>query len=60
MSRPLTHLYNASPAWLNHAHKALDEAVDAAQFTAMLKRKKSHVAQPFGVFKWARSIRPPN
>ena len=25
--RTLTNLYNAKPAWLSHAHKALDEAV---------------------------------
>ncbi|WP_225008829.1 hypothetical protein [Novosphingobium percolationis] len=25
--RTLTNLYNARPAWLDHAHKALDEAV---------------------------------
>jgi type II restriction/modification system DNA methylase subunit YeeA len=28
--RTLTNLYNARPAWLNHAHKALDEAVAEA------------------------------
>lgn len=60
MRRPLTNLYNACPAWLDHARKTLDEAVDAAQFTAKLKGEKSHVAQPSGVFTWARSIRPPN
>ena len=25
--RALTNLYNARPAWLDHAHKTLDEAV---------------------------------
>ena len=25
--RTLTNLYNARPAWLDHAHRALDEAV---------------------------------
>jgi len=28
--RTLTNLYNARPAWLNHAHQALDAAVSAA------------------------------
>ena len=28
--RTLTNLYNARPAWLNHAHHALDEAVAEA------------------------------
>jgi len=28
--RTLTNLYNERPAWLQHAHKALDEAVAAA------------------------------
>ena len=28
--RTLTNLYNARPAWLDHAHKALDEAVAEA------------------------------
>jgi hypothetical protein len=28
--RTLTNLYNASPAWLKHAHRELDEAVAAA------------------------------
>jgi type II restriction/modification system DNA methylase subunit YeeA len=28
--RTLTNLYNAKPAWLQHAHKALDEAVAEA------------------------------
>ncbi|MDO5370608.1 MAG: class I SAM-dependent DNA methyltransferase, partial [Paracoccus sp. (in: a-proteobacteria)] len=28
--RTLTNLYNARPAWLDHAHKALDEAVAGA------------------------------
>jgi len=28
--RTLTNLYNARPAWLDHAHRALDEAVAAA------------------------------
>ena len=28
--RTLTNLYNERPAWLDHAHKALDEAVAAA------------------------------
>ncbi len=28
--RTLTNLYNARPAWLDHAHKALDSAVAAA------------------------------
>lgn len=28
--RTLTNLYNAKPAWLTHAHKALDEAVATA------------------------------
>jgi len=28
--RTLTHLYNARPAWLAHAHRALDDAVFAA------------------------------
>ncbi|AUQ71016.1 Methyltransferase domain protein [Phaeobacter inhibens] len=28
--RTLTNLYNSRPAWLNHAHKALDEAVAEA------------------------------
>ncbi|MFZ1829268.1 MAG: class I SAM-dependent DNA methyltransferase [Candidatus Competibacteraceae bacterium] len=28
--RTLTNLYNQRPAWLNHAHRALDEAVAAA------------------------------
>ena len=28
--RTLTNLYNAKPAWLSHAHKALDEAVAEA------------------------------
>ncbi len=28
--RTLTNLYNQRPAWLQHAHKALDEAVAAA------------------------------
>lgn len=28
--RTLTNLYNVRPAWLNHAHQALDEAVAAA------------------------------
>jgi hypothetical protein len=26
----LTHLYNGRPAWLEHAHRALDEAVAEA------------------------------
>ena len=29
-SRTLTNLYNQRPAWLGHAHKALDEAVAEA------------------------------
>ena len=29
-TRTLTNLYNARPAWLDHAHKALDEAVAEA------------------------------
>jgi type II restriction/modification system DNA methylase subunit YeeA len=29
-TRTLTNLYNAKPAWLTHAHKALDEAVAEA------------------------------
>ena len=29
-TRTLTKLYNARPAWLDHAHKALDAAVAAA------------------------------
>jgi hypothetical protein len=28
--RTLTNLYNARPAWLDHAHRALDEAVAEA------------------------------
>ncbi len=28
--RTLTNLYNARPAWLDHAHKALDRAVASA------------------------------
>ncbi|HAS51243.1 MAG TPA: hypothetical protein DCS21_05695, partial [Gammaproteobacteria bacterium] len=28
--RTLTHLYNQRPAWLDHAHRVLDEAVAAA------------------------------
>ena len=28
--RTLTNLYNANPAWLQHAHRELDEAVAAA------------------------------
>lgn len=28
--RTLTNLYNARPAWLDHAHKTLDEAVAVA------------------------------
>ena len=28
--RTLTHLYNQRPAWLDHAHRTLDEAVAAA------------------------------
>jgi len=28
--RTLTNLYNQRPAWLDHAHRALDEAVAAA------------------------------
>ncbi len=28
--RTLTALYNARPAWLDHAHRALDEAVAEA------------------------------
>ena len=28
--RPLTNLYNARPAWLSHAHDALDAAVASA------------------------------
>lgn len=28
--RTLTNLYNARPAWLDHVHKALDEAVAGA------------------------------
>ena len=28
--RTLTNLYNERPAWLDHAHRALDEAVAAA------------------------------
>ena len=28
--RTLTNLYNARPAWLDHAHRALDEAVAGA------------------------------
>jgi hypothetical protein len=28
--RALTNLYNARPAWLDHAHRALDEAVAEA------------------------------
>lgn len=28
--RTLTNLYNARPAWLEHAHRALDAAVAAA------------------------------
>ena len=28
--RTLTHLYNQRPAWLDHAHRRLDEAVAAA------------------------------
>jgi hypothetical protein len=28
--RTLTNLYNARPAWLDHAHKALDQAVAEA------------------------------
>ncbi|WP_217807263.1 type IIL restriction-modification enzyme MmeI [Methylomagnum ishizawai] len=28
--RTLTHLYNTRPAWLDNAHKALDQAVAAA------------------------------
>ena len=28
--RTLTNLYNVRPAWLDHAHKALDEAVAEA------------------------------
>ena len=29
-TRTLTNLYNARPAWLDHAHRALDEAVAGA------------------------------
>lgn len=29
-TRTLTNLYNARPAWLDHAHKALDQAVAEA------------------------------
>jgi hypothetical protein len=28
--RTLTNLYNQRPAWLDHAHRALDEAIAAA------------------------------
>ncbi len=28
--RTLTHLYNQRPAWLDHAHRAVDEAVATA------------------------------
>ena len=32
--RTLTNLYNARPAWLDHAHKTLDAAVAAEDYEA--------------------------
>ena len=45
--RTLTNLYNARPAWLDHAHRTLDEAVaNAYGWGDLFKEKASPTALP--------------